>query len=1076
MDYREVLKTGTVLDRKYRIDRVIGAGGFGITYQAFDLGLAAPVAVKEYYPAQFGMRDSTLSVRPRTDGDRTLFDRLRSSFLREARTLAQFDHPAIVRVISVFETHGTAYMVMRFESGPSLKVWLQGLNRPPRQAELDRLLWPLLDAIEMMHRSDFLHRDIAPDNIIVRVDGTPVLLDFGASRRVVTHMSGTLTGVVKQGYSPQEQYSSDVRSQGPWTDIYSLGATIYLAVTGKVPTEATARMLEDGMMPAMEGAQGGYRPEFLAAIDAAMRLHPRNRPQSVAEWREMLFQGAEPGWYPEGGDGFLDSVSGGIRIPTSSPRSGAGVARSEPRSSPRQSSPRLQSGPSAPSAPRGTSQSAPRSTSARPDFDPDVVSVAPPSGATGSVASQSLGSRAADLALSPRGAAVLGVGALLLGASMLFAFDSDVSARRTPISELTVIPATTPGRVNDQSASGAARIEVERQSEQARQREAVRLAEVARQQQEGAARRQAEEARQREAARLAEVARQQQEEAARRQAEEARQREAARLAEVARQQQLEEAVRRQAEEAREREVARLAEVARQQQLEEAARRQAEEARQREVARLAEVARQQQQEEAARRQAEEARQREAARLADVARQQQQEEAARRQAEEARQREAARLAEVARQQQQEEAARRQAEEARQRVASAAAAVESPRAAGGEGLQPSGRPTPSRDVPARQVVLESAAGDGGSLIQQLAMINGHVLAGGTDGRLHLWNPGTNAVAPFAERDGAPITAVSASPDETRIVSGSRQGHIRIWDARSGALLRTIEGQSPVVAVHYRTPTRVVALHASGAWSIVDPEAGQTLMSGGKAGISVVTAAAFSGDGRVIFAGLGQGPSGFVIEGWIPSDGSVTRDAARLVGHTGEILAIALAPHGDVVASASADGTVRLWNAASGKETGRLRVTGGSVRDLVFSATGALLAGAGADGAVEIWRVSDGERVASFTGSDRALYAAVLSPDGTSLVSSGEDGIVRQWLLPASLVLPAAPTARAPVVQPAAVALPKPRIQAPVREEKAEPRAQRVKRDPPAERQRERSRPTERRAPSGGGGGGTTVRVPAF
>jgi serine/threonine protein kinase/chemotaxis protein histidine kinase CheA len=1078
MDYREVLKTGTVLDRKYRIDRVIGAGGFGITYQAFDLGLAAPVAVKEYYPAQFGMRDSTLSVRPRTDGDRTLFDRLRSSFLREARTLAQFDHPAIVRVISVFETHGTAYMVMRFESGPSLKVWLQGLNRPPRQAELDRLLWPLLDAIEMMHRSDFLHRDIAPDNIIVRVDGTPVLLDFGASRRVVTHMSGTLTGVVKQGYSPQEQYSSDVRSQGPWTDIYSLGATIYLAVTGKVPTEATARMLEDGMMPAMEGAQGGYRPEFLAAIDAAMRLHPRNRPQSVAEWREMLFQGAEPGWYPEGGDGFLDSVSGGIRIPTSSPRSGAGVARSEPRSSPRQSSPRLQFGPRAPSAPRGTSQSAPRSTSALPDFDPDVVSVAPPSGATGSVASQSLGSRAADLALSPRGAAVLGVGALLLGASMLFAFDSDVSARRTPISELTVTPATTPGRVNDQSASGAARIEVERQSEQARQREAARLADVARQQQEEAARRQAEEARQREAARLAEVARQQQEEAARRQAEEARQREAARLAEVARQQQLEEAVRRQAEEAREREVARLAEVARQQQLEEAARRQAEEARQREVARLAEVARQQQQEEAARRQAEEARQGEAARLADVARQQQQEEAARRQAEEARQREAARLAEVARQQQQEEAARRQAEEARQRVASAAAAVESPRAAGGEGLQPSGRPTPSRDVPARQVVLESAAGDGGSLIQKLAMINGHVLAGGTDGRLHLWNPGTNAVAPFAERDGAPITAVSASPDETRIVSGSRQGHIRIWDARSGALLRTIEGQSPVVAVHYRTPTRVVALHASGAWSIVDPEAGQTLMSGGKAGISVVTAAAFSGDGRVIFAGLGQGPSGFVIEGWIPSDGSVTRDAARLVGHTGEILAIALAPHGDVVASASADGTVRLWNAASGKETGRLRATGGSVRDLVFSATGALLAGAGADGAVEIWRVSDGERVANFAGSDRALYAAVLSPDGTSLVSSGEDGIVRQWLLPASLVLPAAPTARVPVAQPAAVALPKPRIQAPVREEKAEPRAQRVKRDPPAERQRERSRPTERRAPSGGGGGGggTTVRVPAF
>ncbi|MBS0244661.1 MAG: serine/threonine protein kinase, partial [Proteobacteria bacterium] len=322
MDHREVLRANTVLDRKYRIDRVIGAGGFGITYQAFDLGLAAPVAVKEYYPAQFGMRDSSMSIRPRTENDRQLFDRLRSSFLREARTLAQFDHPSIVRVISVFETHGTAYMVMRFESGPSLKAWLKSLDRAPTQDELDRLLFPLLDCLEMMHAADFLHRDIAPDNIIVRADGSPVLLDFGASRRVITDMSGTLTGVVKQGYSPQEQYSSDIRSQGPWTDIYSLGATLYLAVTGRVPTEATARMLDDAMKPAIEAALPGFRHEFIAAIDEAMRLLPKQRPQSVGEWREMLFAGAAdprelgalssaPGW---SGDG--------IRVSPSTPRTG----------------------------------------------------------------------------------------------------------------------------------------------------------------------------------------------------------------------------------------------------------------------------------------------------------------------------------------------------------------------------------------------------------------------------------------------------------------------------------------------------------------------------------------------------------------------------------------------------------------------------------------------------------------------------------------------------------------------------------------------------------------------------------
>jgi len=119
MQNRDVLPSGTVLDGKYRIDRLIGAGGFGMTYAALDLGLNLPVAVKEYYPAQFGMREGTLTVRPITDKDRDLFERLKDSFLREARTLAQLRHPAIVRVLSVFEGHGTAYMIMELERGRS---------------------------------------------------------------------------------------------------------------------------------------------------------------------------------------------------------------------------------------------------------------------------------------------------------------------------------------------------------------------------------------------------------------------------------------------------------------------------------------------------------------------------------------------------------------------------------------------------------------------------------------------------------------------------------------------------------------------------------------------------------------------------------------------------------------------------------------------------------------------------------------------------------------------------------------------------------------------------------------------
>jgi serine/threonine protein kinase len=299
MDHRTQLQPGTVLDGKYRIERLLGAGGFGITYEAYDIGLASRVALKEYFPTQFGLRDATHSVRPRSEGDREIFERLRSSFIREARTLNQFDHPAIVRVLNVFEAYGTAYMVMKYETGASLKSWLADLGRRPTQDELDRLTAPLLDALEAMHASAFLHRDIAPDNIIVRADGSPVLLDFGASRRVMGEMTGTLTGVVKKGYSPQEQYATDGRSQGPWTDIYALGATLYRCVSGDTPEEATQRILDDQVISASKAGGDRYRPEFLKAIDAAMMLRPADRPQSVTEWRKMLFAGARRNRRPE---------------------------------------------------------------------------------------------------------------------------------------------------------------------------------------------------------------------------------------------------------------------------------------------------------------------------------------------------------------------------------------------------------------------------------------------------------------------------------------------------------------------------------------------------------------------------------------------------------------------------------------------------------------------------------------------------------------------------------------------------------------------------------------------------------
>ena len=292
MDGRVELPKGTLLDGSYRIERVIGSGGFGITYEAEDIKLGTKVAIKEYYPGDFGRRDANLTVQATSEHQTATFEWGRTSFLREARTLARFRHPSVVQVTRVFEAYATAYMVMIFEQGQSFAAWLKTLGRSPTQEELDRIAGPLLDALEMMHAESFLHRDIAPDNIIVRADGTPVLLDFGAARRAVGEKSETLTGVVKSGYSPHEQYATDGRLQGPWTDIYAFGATLYRAVTGKTPEEATLRMTDDRLAPAVVAATGTYRPGFLSAIDACLKVRPSERPQSVAELRPMLLSPA----------------------------------------------------------------------------------------------------------------------------------------------------------------------------------------------------------------------------------------------------------------------------------------------------------------------------------------------------------------------------------------------------------------------------------------------------------------------------------------------------------------------------------------------------------------------------------------------------------------------------------------------------------------------------------------------------------------------------------------------------------------------------------------------------------------
>lgn len=293
------LKGGTELVGDYRIERVLGAGGFGITYLATETALDRHVTIKEYFPSDFAARTSTSDAAPRSQDCASDYRWGLDRFIEEAQTLAKFTHPNIVRVYRYFKANNTAYMVLHFEEGQSLKSWLKGLKRAPRQKELDAIVAPLLDALEMIHAGDFLHRDIAPDNIIIRKDGTPVLIDFGSARGEILAHSKTVSALVKPGYSPYEQYAETSRQQGPWTDIYALAATLYHAVTGKRPSDSPSRMVKDELIPAREAAVSAYRAGFLKAIDHALALQTDSRPKSIAVWRGALLapDPAKPGWF-----------------------------------------------------------------------------------------------------------------------------------------------------------------------------------------------------------------------------------------------------------------------------------------------------------------------------------------------------------------------------------------------------------------------------------------------------------------------------------------------------------------------------------------------------------------------------------------------------------------------------------------------------------------------------------------------------------------------------------------------------------------------------------------------------------
>ncbi|MFL6663477.1 MAG: serine/threonine protein kinase [Rhizobacter sp.] len=284
---RESLVPGTQLG-DFEIVRTLGNGGFGTVYLARDRLLERDVAVKEYLPAQLAYRAEGLQVAVRSPAYAASFSAGLRSFVNEAKILARFNHPAVVKVHCFWEANGTAYMVMPWVRGPTLREVRRAMKAPPTEAWLRGLLDPLLDALAMLHAQGIYHRDIAPDNILLPSPVEPVLLDFGAARRVIGDRTQTITAVLKPSFAPIEQYAeaSQLR-QGPWTDLYALGAVVVFLLTAVPPPPSTVRSMQDDL-PLLSGQLPGVSENFLAAIQWALAVRPQDRPQSVQEFCNAL--------------------------------------------------------------------------------------------------------------------------------------------------------------------------------------------------------------------------------------------------------------------------------------------------------------------------------------------------------------------------------------------------------------------------------------------------------------------------------------------------------------------------------------------------------------------------------------------------------------------------------------------------------------------------------------------------------------------------------------------------------------------------------------------------------------------
>lgn len=287
-DSPEALPAGTRV-AEFEVRRLLGCGGFGMVYLAWDHALEREVALKEYMPGTLAGRGTGLQVSVRSSSTADTFAVGLRSFINEGRLLARFDHPSLVKVYRFWEDNGTAYMVMPYYPGRTLRKVREGMIVPPGEAVCRRVLDALLSALETLHREGVYHRDVSPDNILLNDESLPVLLDFGAARRVLGDQTQALTSILKPHYAPLEQYADgQTMRQGPWTDLYALGGTMYYLITGDTPVAAASRALHDDQPRLSAVGARDCSPGLLAAIDWMLALKPPERPQSVHMLRDVL--------------------------------------------------------------------------------------------------------------------------------------------------------------------------------------------------------------------------------------------------------------------------------------------------------------------------------------------------------------------------------------------------------------------------------------------------------------------------------------------------------------------------------------------------------------------------------------------------------------------------------------------------------------------------------------------------------------------------------------------------------------------------------------------------------------------